>query len=128
MVLWGQSAGGISVDLYNFAWASDPIVKGLIMHSGTAHIIDALASHDTTHSNFSFVAANVGCANQTGAEAELACMRKVPASAIENFLHSYTDAGTTPAIGFVPIRDNSVVFGNYTEKTLNDEISELVRI
>jgi carboxylesterase type B len=126
MIIWGQSAGSMAVDFYNFAWPSDPIVKGLAMDSGTAHL-DILKSVDTTHSNFSFVASNIGCANQNDSAAELACMRSLPADTIENFLHSYQDAGTAPSIGFSPIVDETIVFGNYTEKALNSEMSDLVR-
>lgn len=116
----------MAVDFYNFAWPSNPIVKGLAMDSGTAHL-DLLKSVDTSHSNFSFVASNVGCANQSDSAAELACMRSLPAVTIEDFLHSYQDAGTTPSIGFSPVVDESIVFGNYTEKALNGEMSDLVR-
>jgi carboxylesterase type B len=126
MIIWGQSAGSMAVDFYNFAWPSDPIVKGLAMDSGTAHL-DLLKSVDTTHSNFSFAASNIGCANQTDSATELACMRSLPANSIENFLHSYQDAGTAPPISFTPIADEIIVFGNYTEKALNGEMSDLVR-
>lgn len=127
MVIWGQSAGSASVDFYNFAWPSDPIVTGLIMDSGTAHL-DLLKSTDTIHSNFTFVASNVGCANQTDSAAELACMRALPAEAIEEFLHTYQDAGTTPTFNFLPIADDKVIFGNYTEKALDGEMSDVVSL
>ena len=34
--IMGQSAGGTSVDYYSYAYKDDPIVAGLISHSGTA--------------------------------------------------------------------------------------------
>ena len=36
ITLFGQSAGGASVDYYSYAWTSDPIVAGFIPESGTA--------------------------------------------------------------------------------------------
>ncbi|KAK8029870.1 hypothetical protein PG993_011161 [Apiospora rasikravindrae] len=36
ITIFGQSAGGASVDYYSFAWTDDPIVAGLIPQSGTA--------------------------------------------------------------------------------------------
>lgn len=36
MLLWGQSAGSISVDYYNYAYPKDPIVSAFSMDSGTA--------------------------------------------------------------------------------------------
>ncbi|KAK0103523.1 hypothetical protein ONS95_005544 [Cadophora gregata] len=127
MVLWGHSAGSVAVDYYNFAYPSDPIVKGLIMNSGTVHL-DQLVSPDTPHSNFTFVASNVGCANQTNAAAELACMRNVPADVIEDFLHAYEDSGVSPSITFAPTVDDVIVFGNYTERTALGALSTLPAI
>ncbi|KAK5015305.1 hypothetical protein LTR60_002937 [Cryomyces antarcticus] len=116
MVLWGQSAGAMSVDFYNFAYPTNPIVTGLIMDSGTAML--PIRSVDTTHSNFSFVAANVGCGSQANAAAELACMRKVPADTLENFVARYQDSAAKPPIRFVPVVDGKTVFANYTERAL----------
>lgn len=115
MTLWGHSAGSVAVDYYNFAFPTTPLVSGLIMDSGTAHL-DQLVSPDTTHSNFTFVASKVGCGNQTSADAELECMRKVPASVIEDFVHEYEDSGVTPSITFAPVVDEKIVFGDYSER------------
>lgn len=127
MVIWGQSAGAVAVDYYNFAQIEDPIVKGLIMDSGTAHL-DQLTSWDLPHSNFSFVASHVGCGNATNAAAELACMREVPAAKIEQFVAEYEDSGESPSITFSPIADNKWVFGNYTERARNGDQSGLPAI
>ena len=37
IVIFGQSAGGASVDYYNYAWKDDPIIAGSILQSGTAN-------------------------------------------------------------------------------------------
>ncbi|KAK2778920.1 chlorogenic acid esterase precursor [Colletotrichum kahawae] len=127
MTLWGHSAGSIAVDYYSFAYPQDPIVRGLVMDSGTAHL-DQLMSHDDIQSNFTFVAQQLGCGNQTTAEAELACMRKIPAEKLENFVATYKDSGVTPSIGFSPVIDNKIVFANYTEKAALGEFSDLPAI
>ncbi|CZS96718.1 related to triacylglycerol lipase V precursor [Rhynchosporium agropyri] len=127
MTLWGHSAGSVAVDYYNFAYPSDPIVKGLIMNSGTAHL-DQLLSPDSDYSNFTWVASNVGCANQTNAAAELACMRKVPAAVIEDFVEKYEDSGVSPPMTFAPIVDERIVFGNYTERAAMGILSTLPAI
>ncbi|OJD30335.1 chlorogenic acid esterase precursor [Diplodia corticola] len=123
MVIWGQSAGAVAVDYYNFAYPSDPIVKGLIMDSGTAHL-DQLTSWDLGHTNFTAVAQGLGCgANQTAA-AELACMREAPASKIANFIAEYQDSTATnkKTLSFSPRADNVVVFGNYTERIKDSDL------
>lgn len=126
IVIWGQSAGSTSVDLYNFAYPEDPIIKGLIMDSGTAHL-DLLLNADTTDfSSFSIVAANVGCANQTTAAAELECMRKVSAEDLEAFVAYYEDYDNSPSINFIPMVDGVLVFENYTERANAGNISHLV--
>ncbi|KAL2069852.1 hypothetical protein VTL71DRAFT_14531 [Oculimacula yallundae] len=127
MVLWGHSAGSVAVDYYNFAFPKDPIVTGLIMNSGTVHL-DQLVSPDSVHSNFTWVASNVGCANQTDAAAELACMRKVPAAVIEDFVQAYEDSGVSPSMTFAPTVDDVIVFGNYTERTAMGALSTLPAI
>ncbi|KAK5125190.1 hypothetical protein LTR85_000866 [Meristemomyces frigidus] len=117
MVIWGQSAGSISVDFYNFAYPTDPIVSGLIMDSGTAE--SPITTDDTTHSNFTFVAEHVGCSGLASAPAQqLACMRNVSAAKLEDFFASYQESGATPGLGFDPIVDGAVVFANYTERAV----------
>ncbi|KAL1854488.1 hypothetical protein Daus18300_011409 [Diaporthe australafricana] len=124
MVLWGQSAGSISVDLYNFAYPDDPIVGGLIMDSGTAE--SGLTSADTPHSNFTFVAENVGCDGLGGDPAkELECMRGVDASKLRDFLASYAESGSSPSLSFNPVPDEKTVFSNYTERALQNLQAEI---
>lgn len=125
MVIWGQSAGSVSVDYYNFAYPTDPIVTGLIMDSGTALL--PIASEDTTHSNFTFVADHVGCSG-LGADSaqQLACMRGVNADTIEDFFAGYQESGAVPAIAFSPIPDGEIVFENYTERALAGEQAKIV--
>lgn len=126
MVIWGQSAGSTAVDLYNFAYPADPIVKGLIMDSGTAHL-DILINRDTADfSSFSLVAANMSCANQNSSAAELECMRKVPAWELEKFVATYEDSGASPSINFIPMVDDKLVFNNYTAKAAAGAMSDIV--
>lgn len=115
ITLWGQSAGAISVDNYNFAYPDDPIVSALIMHSGTSFL--SLTSVDPDHTNFTSVATSLGCGN-LNATAEVDCLRDVPSSKIISFLKARADNGTTPALTFNPIIDNRTRFSNYTARAL----------
>jgi hypothetical protein len=88
------------------------------MQSGTVFL--PLASKDAKKSNFTFVASHVGCGGLNASD-ELACMRKVPMSKIENFVGQYQDNSTLvnpsqPPIMFTPIPDGKVVFANYTDR------------
>lgn len=125
MVLWGQSAGSISVDMYNFAYPDDPVVGGFIMDSGTAE--SGLTSADTPHSNFTFVAENVGCGGLGEDPAkELDCMRGVDAIKIKDFVASYAESGSSPSLSFYPVPDETVVFSNYTQRALQDQQAQIV--
>ncbi|TGO27214.1 hypothetical protein BPAE_0045g00110 [Botrytis paeoniae] len=119
MVLWGQSAGAISTDAYNFAYPDDPIVKGFICDSGIQ--LSATSIDDPTYSNFTFVASQFNC---TGSEL-LPCMRKIPVDDIEDFLKSYNDALATPALSFNAVLDDEIVFSNYTQRFINNQLSPL---
>ncbi|KAL6704031.1 hypothetical protein ACN47E_008795 [Coniothyrium glycines] len=110
ITLWGQSAGAISVDNYNFAHADDPIVSGLIMNSGTSQLL--LVNPDIDHTNFSTVADHFGCIDSDGV-AELDCMRGIDAASITSFLKQRTDEGG-PSLAFYPVVDNRTQLADYT--------------
>ena len=123
IALWEQSAGALSVDRYNFAYPEDPIVSGLIMDSGTA--LYPSVTLDPTHSNFTFVAAQLLC-KDLSPTAELACMRNVSSVAIETLIQAYEDNGTQPVLSFNPMTDNRTKFSNYTARYLTRNFSMLV--
>ena len=128
MVLWGQSAGSLSTDYYNYAHPADPIVTGLIMDSGSA-FLGGLSVNDPTHSSFTFVADHVGCAGvASDPQAQLSCMRNVSAATIENYVAVYQESGAIPPIYFGPIIDEILVFANYTERALAGLQAKIVRV
>lgn len=90
--------------------------------SGTAFL--PTVSVDPIQSNFSFVAAGVGCDYPADSAKELECMRKVPWQDISNFVGEYMDSGTTPTIAFFPILDDKIVFSNYTERYALGKVSD----
>ncbi|KAH8646761.1 acetylcholinesterase [Xylariales sp. PMI_506] len=120
--LWGQSAGGISVAYYSYLHYEDPIVNSFIMDSGN-ELLD-ITSPDSAHSNFTFFAEQFGCGDLSPAD-ELACMRTVDADEIEDFLHAYNDAGTTPTVTFAPVVDDITVFSDYYSRALAGNVSIL---
>ena len=119
---WGQSSGSIAMAYYSYTYKDDPIANSLIMDSGN-EFIDILTV-DPAHGNFTFVASHFGCGNLSASD-ELACMRGVDASALEDFMHTYSDAGSTPALTFSPVVDNRTVFANYTTLAEAGHIAQL---
>ena len=125
IVIWGQSAGSISVDYYSFTYPEDPIAAGMSLDSGTS--LSALTSADTAQSNFTFVAENVGCGGfDDDASGRLSCMRGVDADKINDFIATYAKSAQQPAIGFRPVVDDKVVFSNYSERMLQGKQAKIV--
>ena len=118
ILLWGQSAGAISVDYHNFAFWDNPISHASFSQSGTA--IKALETEDHNHTNFTFVANQLGCNFPGDKDAEMRCMQDVPTDDILNFVNHYNG---TEKLLFLPVADEKLVFSNYTERALNGYLS-----
>ncbi|KAL8948952.1 MAG: hypothetical protein Q9222_004904 [Ikaeria aurantiellina] len=111
ITIMGQSAGGAAVDYYAYAYKDDPIVAGLISHSGTA-LSFTPNTPQFSHDSFLSAAAMLGC---TGPES-LACVRNQDFAAV---LNVSAKVKPLPSLAlaqpvFHPIVDNITVFGNYT--------------
>lgn len=115
ITIFGQSAGGMSVDLYSYAWKEDPIVAGTIMHSGNAFAFATRQLSDAANAWYTASTA-VGCGNSTTstADAVLACMRSsnTTFTALENAANTQTGLGSLLG-SYGPTVDEKVVFSNY---------------
>lgn len=104
MIIWGQSAGSISVDYYSFNYPEDPIASGMSLDSGT--VFSDITSKDKAQTNFTFVAENVGCGGlKNDSSSLLSCMRGVDGVKINDFIAGYTKSAQKPAISFGPVVD-----------------------
>jgi len=126
MVLWGHSAGAVAVDIYNYAYYDNPLIKGLFLMSGTAAVPSP--GEDPKFTNFTFVAKSVGCDFPDDPPAELDCMRRVPAGLITNFLGDYAANGTRPRLNFQCVRDDKVYYGNYTTRAAQGLMAKIPAI
>jgi cholinesterase len=114
ITLFGQSAGGASVDYYSYAWTEDPIVSGFIPESGTALGLGQSTPAQSAESWYN-VSAKLGCgdASMNGAMV-LSCMRTKNYTSI---LQALPSAGITGRTGFGPTIDNVVVFSDYLNRS-----------
>ncbi|KAM7186119.1 lipase 1 [Naviculisporaceae sp. PSN 640] len=126
ITLWGQSAGGVAADMLAHAWADEPLINSLYLMSGTAQV--NINPPDPTHSNFTFVAKNLGCDFPDDPMAELNCMRTIPMTLIQNYIGQYRDNATRPSLSFRPSPDEKTVFRNYTKRALSGGLAKVPTI
>jgi len=116
ITLFGQSAGGASVDAYSYAWASDPIAAGFIPESGTIFSWGLPHSQAAALNSWNAVAGNLGCNSSSDSTVVLACMRQQTWTAILEAVPAAS--GTAAMLGkFGPTVDDTVIFSNYSERT-----------
>lgn len=125
MTILGQSAGGVAVDYHSYAWKSDPIVAGLISHSGTAASFEPNTEAINTK-HFFYASELLGCGSTEDAvpcmktqniTAILGAIAKVPVEAV----------GARPPPPFQPTVDNITVFSvsGYKELAIAGEFAKL---
>ncbi|KAJ0311648.1 hypothetical protein Brms1b_008166 [Colletotrichum noveboracense] len=117
ITLWGQSAGGMSVGMYGYAWFEDPIVSGLIADSGAA---STLTVSDPEHTTFTKFAGSFGCSNLT-TDTELQCMQNLDAKVIQDTL-SFGGTG----LRFRPVVDNITAFANSSQRLFEGRFADVV--
>lgn len=125
IVLFGQAAGAMAVDILLHAYPDDPLVKGAILQSGSATTFEALGppSAQGAATHWSRTAANLSCADDNNNDddaAVLSCMRGKPAADL--LAAQFPAAASVPGRGsaqtatrggFVPTVDGVTVFGDY---------------
>jgi cholinesterase len=109
MTLFGESAGGASVDYYAYAWTKDPIVDGFIAQSGVA---GAMPSTPLERSNWWKLSEKVGCGGKPNGNRTLDCMREQSVPVIQNALSAIA-GGPLALTFFGPTVDDKVVFSDY---------------
>jgi cholinesterase len=114
ITLFGESAGGRSVDIYAYAWANetDPIVNGFIAQSGAA----PQNTGWTPRPNSWFeLARRSGCGAAKGKES-VECMRTKSVDVIMQALG--TDGGKRADLmrAFTPVTDGKTYFSDYDKR------------
>ena len=108
ITIFGQSAGGSAVDYFAYAYPDNPIVAGLISHSGTAFSF-APNTPEYSETTFMQAASMLGCNDSSTV---VACMRKKD---FKELLAVTPKAKPLPTIAinqaaFHPTVDNKTVF------------------
>ena len=117
ITLFGQSAGGASVDYYTYAWTSDPIVSGFIPESGTAVGLGQLSATNAAILWFN-VSSTLGCGDATtNGDSVLSCMRTKNYTSILSSIPK-SASSIFAFLSFGPTVDDKVVFSDYTNRSL----------
>ncbi|GAQ04006.1 cholinesterase [Aspergillus lentulus] len=119
ITIFGQSAGGASVDYYSYIWTEKPLVRGLISHSGTALSFKPNTAEESA-SYFYHVSNTLGCGNRTDpVDAVVECLRKQSVQAILAAVRKapFAPSPALPQPQFHPTVDGITVFDNYAERS-----------
>ena len=127
IVIAGQSAGSAAVDYWAYAYPDDPIVSGIMAHSGVAFSFP-FNSANVTESNWYNISAQLGCGSSGDT---LACMRRANWTDIKfaatkvKPIRIGTVVRNTP--GFYPTIDNQTVFADYVQRSRDGRFAKVVR-
>jgi cholinesterase len=132
MILFGQSAGGASVDFYAYSYTKDPIVYGFIPQSGTAGLTSRTPASTGNLTNnaviqWSILSEKLGCGAVTGDDVSktLPCMRSKPVDAILNATVPKSSASAVGTWG--PKFDAKTVFADTVVKGAKGDFIKAVR-
>jgi cholinesterase len=113
ITIYGESAGGASVDLYSYIWTKDPIVNGFIASSGTVSMAAKgnRAQQTTSAASgwYSFTK-RLGCGGEEAGAATVECVQKRPMKEL---------LGTTSfglVGGFRPSPDGQTIFADTMDR------------
>ncbi|KAJ5238356.1 hypothetical protein N7468_002975 [Penicillium chermesinum] len=118
ITIFGSSAGGASVDLYAYAWADDPIISGIIAHSGTALSFQP-NTPDLSLEAFYNASSFLGCEHEEDPGKVVACVREKP---FEDVLNASFRVPDRPSLAtsepvFHPVIDGVTVFSKYLKRS-----------
>jgi cholinesterase len=125
ITLFGESAGGASVDIYSYAWLEDPIVNGFIAQSGTALLKGVMPTSNSDKAWYR-VSRHLGCGGRYNGPRTIDCMRT---KSVQDILDAISlGAGGSIMTDFAPRPDGKIVFDNYEDRAKNGRFIKKVSI
>lgn len=123
MILFGESAGAVSISAYSYTYKEDPIVYGVIQQSGVATGIG-----DADETMWALAAAALGCNDAEDLIKEFHCMMDLPADALIKGVSNLTVNLIGSPNGGSPFVDNTTVFSvqDYIAKAEAGDFAKIV--
>jgi cholinesterase len=126
IILIGQSSGSVAVDFWSYAYVEDPIVSGIVSHSGNVFSFP-INTPELSYQNWYNASANLGCGDSGDV---LACMRN---QTFPDILAAAAKVLPPPASSqarsqpvFQPMTDNVTVFTDYYERSSSGRFAKVV--
>ncbi|KAK3081149.1 hypothetical protein LTS18_009763 [Coniosporium uncinatum] len=111
-----QSAGGLSVDIYSYAWVEDPIVNAFIPHSGAISSSSAGVLQPNNNAAWFNTSVALDCGDASvGLQASIACVRTKPFQALLDATRP-ENALAGVAGSFSPTIDGKVIFADAAQR------------
>jgi cholinesterase len=106
ITIFGESAGGFSVDYYAYAWPKDPIVNGFIAQSGTVSGSRAMGRDQAADFNCWYkLSKQLGCGGADAGATTVDCVRSKSQEDVAK-------AASSQRLSFGPRADGKVVFSD----------------
>jgi cholinesterase len=123
----GQSSGSLSVDLWSYAYTEEPLVAGMISHSGTVFSFQ-INSEELATRHWYNASALLGCGSSGDV---MPCMRKKPAEDIKAAITAIPPPPNTSVARsqpvFQPTPDGKTVFEDYATLSEEGKFAPIVR-
>jgi cholinesterase len=126
IVIMGQSSGSVAVDFWSYSYVKDPIVSGIISHSGNVFSFP-INTPELSSKNWYNASALLGCGSSGDT---LPCMRSknftaiLAAAAMVPPPPASSQARSQPV--FQPMTDNVTVFTNFFERSSAGNFAKVV--
>jgi cholinesterase len=130
ITIFGQSAGGMSVDMYAYAWEKDPIISGIIALSGTASsgvgTGALLATLTSDYKSWYEASSRLGCGGKEAGNKTVDCMR---GKSFQQIFKVYDTNSSNPmAAGFWPTPDAKLIFADTDARTKAGKFAKVVSL